>query len=419
MAGHSILSPSSADRWMVCPGSVRMSQGYPNKSSKYSAEGTVAHEIAAWCLTQDRRPTERLGDAIHCDGYEIRVDSEMVEAVETYVDNIAGYRRPGAELFVEQRMSIAWYAEKGDEGTSDCVIIDLPAREIQVHDYKHGKGVLVAAEDNRQMKIYALSAIREFFPLLGLDDSDIDTVRLVIHQPRANKAPSEWDCTIGELREFELEVGTAARSAMALLECSDDDHVATFCTPSEKGCKFCPAKAECGALEKLVTDSVDDVAKASDFDEVGPEHLPGAIKAIPRADNAALGRVLPVLDLIEDWCSAVRETAYSRALDGQQIPGFKLVAGKPGARKWADEEEAEKVLKSFRLKVDEMYEHKLISPTKAEKLIEKESPRRWEKLQPLIARDDGKPKLVPESAKGEPIVINQASSFDAVEESLA
>ncbi len=50
MVAHALLSPSSAERWMQCPGSVALSYGAPDSSSEYADEGTAAHELAAMCL---------------------------------------------------------------------------------------------------------------------------------------------------------------------------------------------------------------------------------------------------------------------------------------------------------------------------------------------------------------------------------
>ena len=50
---------------------------------------------------------------------------------------------------------------------------------MHVIDYKHGLGILVSAEDNPQMKCYALGALELFD-----DIYDIDTVSMTIYQPR-------------------------------------------------------------------------------------------------------------------------------------------------------------------------------------------------------------------------------------------
>jgi hypothetical protein len=102
-------------------------------------------------------------------------------------------------------------------------------------------------------------------------------------------------------------------------------------------------------------------------------------------------------------------------LNGNAVPGAKLVQGRKGARKWSDSEEAEKLFKGMRLKQEQMYNFKLISPTQAEKLLAKESPRRWKKVEALITQPAGSPSVAPDSDKREALVIQPvADDFEAV-----
>ena len=93
-------------------------------------------------------------------------------------------------------------------------------------------------------------------------------------------------------------------------------------------------------------------------------------------------------------------------------PG-KLVSGKKGARKFENETEAEKLLKSARLKVDEMYSKKLMTPAQLEKALKKRV-KLWNKILPLITQADGKPTLVPEIDK-RPALTTEASFDDVTE----
>ena len=161
----------------------------------------------------------------------------------------------------------------------------------------------------------------------------------------------------------------------------DIDWQKAYLNPGEKQCKFCSAKATCPALRAEVTEIVGGSAAASidEFREFAPEPV----------DMQTSDNYLPVamakVELVEQWCKAVRAEVERRLFAGQQVDGFKLVEGKRGARKWADEADAEKLLKSFRMRQDEMYDFSLISPTKAEKLF-KENPKRWAKVKDLITR---------------------------------
>ena len=132
-----------------------------------------------------------------------------------------------------------------------------------------------------------------------------------------------------------------------------------------------------------------------------------AAEELQYADEAWLSAALGKIDLIEDWCKAVRAEAERRLLAGQPVPGWKLVQGKKGARQWADAKAAEDALKSMRLKPDDMYEMKLISPTTAEKLYKAGTigPRQWPHLQGLITQSEGKPHVAPESDSRPALVV--------------
>jgi hypothetical protein len=139
--------------------------------------------------------------------------------------------------------------------------------------------------------------------------------------------------------------------------------------------------------------------------------------AIP-ADNAVLGAYLAKVELIEQWCSAISAHAEAELLAGKDVPGFKLVQGRKGSRAWANEAEAEALLKGFRLKQEEMYSFKLISPTQAEKVLA-DSPRRWTKVIPLISQSTASPASRPSRTSGRRSVVKPvADDFQNIEQGV-
>ena len=114
------------------------------------------------------------------------------------------------------------------------------------------------------------------------------------------------------------------------------------------------------------------------------------------------------VELVEQWCKAVRAEVERRLLAGQQVDGYKLVEGKRGNRKWGSEESVEALFKSFRLRQDEMYDFSLISPTKAEKLF-KENPKRWAKVKDLITQNEGKPSVASANDKRPALVVQSVA----------
>ncbi len=411
-AAHSKLSASAADRWMACPGSVVLSEGQPDNTSEYAAWGSVAHRVADECLTKSKDPVTFIGLKYNQDGYTFTVDDEMADCVQTYLGNLREMTA-GADLFESETrtnystwlnvdQALAW-------GTADATA--LIGTELQVHDLKTGRGVEVDAVENSQMMLYAGGKLLEM-EALGIE---VETVRLVIHQPRVRQAPSEWHLTRDELADWLM--GDARQAAQRVLVAKETHGTSkwdeTFLRSGDQ-CRWCRAKATCPALRNEVSIEVHGVAAAS------PDEFADFVTATPNAalpsDANWLAACLSKVDLIEDWCSAIRAESLRRLSAGAPVPGYKLVQGKRGNRQWADPAEAEKVLREqFRLPVEKAYDLKLISPTTAEKLAKagEIGPRQWAKVIPLIVQRDGAPSVAPVSDNRPAITVQPvAEAFE-------
>lgn len=435
MSGHAIFSPSSASRWMSCVGSIAMTQDEPDASSAYADEGTAAHFLGSECLTTGAHPASYIGKQIIVgadaswltEGWTpgknvsvFEVDTDMAAHVNTYVQTVKEYAQ-GGQLLVERRLPIGHITgEEGAEGTGDAII--LCDDEIIVIDLKYGRGVEVSANNNPQLKMYALGALEEY-GMLG----DFKRARLVISQPRVQAAPSEWDVSVEDLAAFAIEARQAANDARIALEFKDNwirtSDTSGYLSPSDEACKFCKAKAKCPALRNLVLSNVADDFVAID-ESLAPQ-LSGALERVSNCDDAHLDSLFPVLGLIEEFVSAVRAKIEARALSGITFGSCKLVQGKRGNRQWANADEAEQMLKTMRLKVEEMYDLKLISPTSAEKLTKAADksgkpvigPRQWPKLNAMIVQRDGQPTIAPISDKRPALEIKPvADEFAAIVE---
>lgn len=408
--------------------------------TKYADEGSCAHAVAALCLTEGTDAAAYIGRLIEMEDYEhaklspsnahrwlrcpgshaletvqpfeerfysMEVTEEMAEHVQVYVDAVRGRiearKLAGAVdivLHVEKRVAIDHLTgETGATGTCDVLLVSIWADGsalLDVVDLKFGRGVEVAAEENEQLVMYSSGALRELDLLY-----DIREVCLCIHQPRLRREPSEWTVAVEVIRETEPKIVDAAELARTAAKFASnwDQGDCAYLVPGEKQCKFCGAKAECPALSRFVEDAV-----GLDFENLDAAVITPEIRCSMVQADPLLPRKMAAVDLIEDWCRAVRAETERRLLAGQAVVGWKLVQGKRGARQWSSVEEAETVLKSMRLKQEEMYDMKLISPTTAEKVL-KESPKRWARLAPLITQSEGKPSVAPESDKRPALVI--------------
>lgn len=408
MSLHSKFSPSGAHRWVPCPGSMILEAGYPRTSSAFADEGTAAHELAAQVLmTGAKSAKSYIGGSLIVGKRTFTIDEAMAEHVDNYVTAI--YARKEAlllngatttELDIERRVDFSLYLDlpEGEAyGTADVMITAiLPKGNVwlDINDLKYGQGVEVYADNNEQMMLYALGAIPR--------DTEVSRVFMSIHQPRRSHF-SEWECSKDDLLSFAEKAKDSVQIIQFLEKDGGKDSpmLHRFLEPGEKQCRFCKASADCPALrEEVAVQVFNDFAELDKLEAPSPPLVP---------DSAAwLGTALNAIPLIKVWVKAVEAKALEELQTGREVTGHKLVQGRDGNRKWADDVEAEATLKKLRLKKDEMYEQKIITPTAAAKLLEKEFPTKWKALQPLITRSEGGVTVAPMSDKRPAIEVSVA-----------
>ena len=353
---HAVLSASSANRWLHCPPSVRLSEGYMDKASVFAMEGTSAHELCEYKLRsalgmEAENPTENL------DFY----NTEMEECAEDYATYILGLVEKAKEncsdpvVMVEQRVDFSRYVPEGF-GTADCIII--ADETLNIVDYKHGKGVEVSAEDNPQMKLYALGAL-ELFDCLY----DINKVQMTIFQPRLSNV------SVFVMDKADL-LNWANDELTAKAELAFEGKGELCCG---EWCKFCKAKSNCKERAR-----------------VNMEMAQYEFRKSSLLTDEEVVKILSRIDELTSWASDVKNFALEQAVRGKQWPGWKVVEGRSN-RKYTDEGAVAQVVKNAGYNP---YDEKIMGITNMTKMLGKEKFN--ELLGDFVERPQGKPTLVPE-----------------------
>ena len=373
-SGHALVAPSAAHRWLECPASVPFGLQFPDgETSVYAEEGTLAHAAAECILRDDKAGLDSVKRKILAGNF----DPEIPEKVRKYTDYVTALRDSvHGELFVEQRLALtAITGEEGARGTSDAVI--LAPGELYVVDLKYGQGDKIDAPENPQLLIYAAAAYQAF------SFADIERVTVAIVQPRLDHV-SEWTLDLSDLLARADDVRKKAAAVLAMKDAAPD---AWEYHPGLKTCKYCKARSSCRALASACLSAA------------GVEILEKS--KTPRLVAAEIGKILEALPMIEKWGDTMRETAIAELTAGRDVPGWKLVAGRAGPRKWADEKAAEKILTGWKIPAASRYVKKLISPTGAESLQKGGmiTSEQFAELMPLITRTPAQPALAPADDK--------------------
>lgn len=370
---------------MNCPGSPRLIASIPTPPTPYvAAEGTFAHAIATACIETGEKLDLWLGRKAIVDGHEITCDEEMIEGIGLYLATIQKNKLDTD--WVELSLHSALRSLDPDlGGTADYVTYSPGLRLLRIIDFKYGAGVFVSADDNKQLKKYALGAMLTI-EAMRTDAAPVQNIEVYIVQPRYEGAePVRVEkFAASDLIDFVGDMLTAAKKTR-------DPDAPTIAGP---WCKktFCPAAHICPALLQLQHSLVECTA-------------PG----LPALDPSTLGDWLTVIPLVEERIKAVRESAYQQALTGVKIPGWKLVDKRP-RRCWT---EPDKVIAWAKGRAIEPFETpELKSPAQMEKGLKAAEKR---ELAAWVASVSSGTTLAPESDPRQPVSkAISVADFDVV-----
>ncbi len=358
MSRHAILSASSAHRWMVCTPSAKLEQEFNDTTSEAAAEGTAAHALAEHKLRKALKLRSRKPISQY-DSDEMDVLTE--DYVSFVMEQLAQVKLHCQDplVLIEQKLDFSRYVPDGF-GTGDCLIIGDGT--LHIIDFKFGQGVLVEAEENPQMKLYALGALELFDGIY-----DIERVSMTIFQPRRENV-SIYTVTKDSLYLWAEEI--LVPTAKIAFEGGGEY------TPGEH-CQFCRAEVKCRARAEAKL-------KLAAFEFALP----------PLLSDEEIGEILGKLDDLVSWANTIRDYALATALESHEWPGWKIVAGRSN-RRYTDEEEAAAALKAAGY--HDIYRQVLITITEAEKLLGKK--KFGEVLGGFVIKPQGRPVLVPNSDK--------------------
>ena len=422
MSDHAKLSPSKRSRWALCPGSIREEAKYPDEGSgPAAADGTHSHTLLEQCLKRVTEAEFFVGQLMTDHEGSFHVDAARAARVRIaldYIDKrVADESTPFfvPKVISETRVDPEHLLGRSDlSGTVDIQIHGYDMLELI--DYKDGMGI-VSAEGNLQLEQYAYGVLAGFkLPVNG--DYPFKTVRMTIIQPKlavkGMKPITSYEVPTSQLL---ANMGTIISQAAAT------DAPDAPLVPGESQCKFCRAKGSCNALasnvmkevgimfQPVVTQTLDVAQQSADKD---PSTM----------DDAQIAQIMEAAPLMRQLLEGVEKEAQRRMEAGQVIPGLKLVNGR-GSRAWAlpETEMAEKLIK-MGIPKSAVYETKLVTPAKAEKLT-------WEKKdgtkvaltdrqlkrmeQEYVVKLAGKLTVVPESDGRQAVITNAAPLFSAVE----
>jgi hypothetical protein len=418
MSDHAKLSPSKRSRWALCPGSIREEAKYPDTGSgPAAADGTHSHTLLEHCIKNGLSdPIGQVGETFTDHEGTFKVDADRAARVKIAVEYIRERSMGGlSNVTSEQRVDPQHLLGRDDlSGTVDCQIAG--PGWIELIDYKDGMGV-VDAKGNMQLEQYAYGVLAGYKLPVNVE-YPVKTIRMTIIQPKlalkgVNPITS-WEVPVRYLLD---NIGTIVVQAAAT------DAPDAPLVPGESQCKFCRAKGSCAALagnvmkevgimfQPVVTQTLDVAQQSADKDPA-------------TMDVHQIRQIMEAAPLLRQLLEAVEKEALRRLEAGQSIPGIKLVHGR-GSRAWAlpEEEMAEKLVK-MGIPKTAIYETKLVSPAKAEKLT-------WEKRdgtkvaltdrqlkrmdQEYVVKMAGKLTVAPESDSRPAVIMNAAPMFGAVE----
>jgi len=270
------MSGSGMKGYADCAGKYQLEKTCPEgESSIYAEIGNRIHSVMAGDTTIVLTDEEQ--DIVHRCNYQY---NEVYASLPDEIGEVT-------TSVLEQRF---WY---NDTWSGQIDRIDFFGDETAlVVDWKTGRTPQGNADSNLQLRAYSV-IVKKNYPALK-------RIFVAIIQPLA--APY----TIAEYEEIDLKL--ADEQIQSIVEASLAPNAPR--TPSPDACKYCRAKAICPEAAGVTNELV-----------VSPS-------AVPALTNEAIADYLEKADVVEGFIEALREEGKKRLLEGQEIAGRKIQAGR-------------------------------------------------------------------------------------------
>lgn len=400
---HHVIGPSKIPRIKNCVGSL-YGPNPDNSSSEAAREGTACHKLLEHCLSFGDDPRAMLSSDLL--DKEFPVNIEMVEAVELFIAEIkkvCDEHGIGHDRIVSERRLVHPYVKNEMfGGTMDCQV--------------HGDTTLIIADlKYGRRQVFADSAQLTAYSLLSLDNMQPDKQRSItkivqlIIQPRGNPQVDRYEPGSAEILELMQTVREVERYIIA----NPDFTVRPPGLPLNAGdwCKYCPNRGDCPAR----AEKVGELIQIGTFATGEPnKYLAAPTSDIP---TEVLLRWHELGDVVKEFLADTAKALKVRGLQGQVIPGHKLVVGW-GNRAFVDgpEAAAKKLPRAgLGLTKKDLFEQKMLSVKGTEDLLkargvlkDKELKAKFESL--IESKPTGV-RLVKSRAPGEAIRPETAGEF--------
>ncbi|MFI3175661.1 MAG: DUF2800 domain-containing protein [Bacillota bacterium] len=374
---HAKLSPSSAKKWLNCTISTALESGVAEEKSAYAEEGTVAHTLGELKLKLELKKLSHVEyeKAVKELKEVSTVDEVMEEYTTEYKDFVVetlGKYESDTKVYIEMRVDLSAWARESF-GTADVVILN--DTHLEIIDLKYGKGVRVDAEDNYQLRLYALGCLEQFEIFHAPE-----TVIMTIYQPRLDHI-SSVEMQADDLYQWGESIKAQAEKAY---EGIGDAVVGNWCDSN-----FCKARPFCRKYNA-------DILALEEYAE----------KDVNKLSNDELSEILSKVDQLNAWAKLVKSHAVQKLLSGEEIIGYKVVEGKSNRKLVGDEKAMIRAIKkqNAEVKTADFYEKKFITITTLEERYGKKYI--GDTLKKFIVKPSGAPTIAKESDKR--VALNSA-----------